>query len=140
MDTPHVENKYELISRHYYGNVVRAIFLITGVLMLVTFQFFSDLLPVPIYVPIAIMALLVVFGGLLNPAQKWVLMMNTLIPLAGFIVFEYQAAYSYMHLSATEPRGPAFFWVNQIISLLFFVATYLSVKTARGRVVTEVKP
>ena len=138
MDVPPIESKYQLINRHYYGHTIRAIFLITGVIMLVTFPFFSDLVPVPLPVSIGIMVLLVVFGGLLNPAQKWVLLMNTLIPLAGFIVFEYQAAYSYIHLSPLEPRGPAFFWINQLISLLFFIAAYLSVKTARGRVVKEV--
>ncbi len=138
METQNAQNKYEIISRHYYGNTIRTIFLLTGVLMLVTFPFFSDLVPVPLPVSIGIMVLLVVFGGLLNPAQKWVLFMNTLIPLIGFIVFEYQAAYSYTHLTATETRGPAFFWVNQVISLLFFIAAYLSVKTARGRVVKDV--
>ena len=138
MDNQQKISSYDLIHLHYYGRTIRSIFLIAGVLMIVSFPFFSDLVPVPLPVSIGIMALLVVFGGLMNPAQRWILLVNTIVPLLGFILFEYQAAYGYEHLQTMDTRGPAFFWVNQIISLLFFIATYLSVKTARGRFVKEV--
>lgn len=132
-------NRYELIHRHYYGQTVRTLFLIAGAIMIVTYPFFSDLVSVPVYVSISIMVLLVVFGGLINPVQKWLLVISNLIPVVGLIVSEYQATYSYTHLSLVDDRTPVFFWTNQILSLIFFMAIYLSVKTARGRFVEEVR-
>ncbi len=133
------KSKYQIISRHYYGDTVRAIFLIAGVMMLVTFPFFSNLVPTPLWVSISVMVLLVVFGGLINPVQRWILVVNSFIPIIGFALFEYQAAYGYLHLTPLESRGPAFFWSNQLLALLFFVAIYLSIKTVRGRFVEHVE-
>ena len=131
--------KYELIHLHYYGHTVRTLLLVAGALMIITYPFFTDLVPVPMPVSIGLMVLLVVFGGLINPVQKWLLLISNLVPVVGFIVSEYQAAYGYSHLSIANSRAPVFFWVNQILSLIFFVAIYLSVKTARGRFVQEVR-
>lgn len=134
------ENRYELINRHYYGHTVRVLFLIAGFLMIVTYPFFSDLITIPMPLSIGIMLLLVIFGGLINPVQKWLLVVNNLIPIVGFAVFEYQAAHGYQYLSiSNDPRLPVFFWVNQLLSFIFFIALYLSVKTARGRFVKEIK-
>ena len=133
------ENKYEIISRHYYGHTIRGIFLFVGLVMLVSFPFFSDLTPVPLWISIGIMTLLAIFGGLMNPAQRWLLVVNAIVPTIGFIVFEYQAVFAYLHVAATDPRRATLFWVNQLISLLFFIALYLSIKTVRGRFVKEVE-
>lgn len=132
-------SKWQIINRHYYGNVVRGIFVLVGLLMLATFPFFNDLVPVPLWLSIGIIAMLAVFGGLLNPAQRWILVVNTILPIVGLIVFQYEAAYAYAHIPVTETRRVAFFWANEIVSLLFFIATYLAVKTARGRFVEEVE-
>ena len=132
-------NKYELIHLHYYGQTVRTLFLIAGLIMIFTYPFFSDMVPVPTYLSICIMVLLVIFGGLINPVQRWLLVLSNIIPVVGLIVTEYQATYSYSHLSVVDGRAPVFFWTNQILSFIFFVAIYLSVKTARGRFVEEVR-
>lgn len=121
----------DVIGKRYYGHTVRAIFIIVGLLMLITFPFFSDLTPVPIPVSIAVIILLAVFGGLLNPSSKWIIVMHVLLPIVGLAIFEYQAVYGYLNLSPVESRHVAFFWMNQIVSVLFFVATYLSIKTLR---------
>ena len=128
-----------LINYHYYGQTIRTIFVVVGVVMLITFPFFSDLIPVPIWVSIGLIILLAVFGGLMNPAMKWMLIINALIATVGFALFEYEAVFAYLHVMADEPRRAAFFWINQIGSLLFFIALYLSIKTARGRFIPEVK-
>lgn len=128
----------ELIRKHYYGHAIRGIFLAVGVAMLVTFPFFSDMIPVPLWLSIAIMVLLAIFGGLINPVQKKLLLVTAFLPILGFIVFEYEAVWAYLNVAAEEPRRAAFFWVNQVISLLFFIALYLSVKTVRGKYVKEI--
>ena len=131
--TPQIYVSREIMPAHYYGYAIRRLFIFIGLVMLVTFPFFSDLLPVPQYVSISIMVLLAVFGGLLNPSQKWLLIANSLLAAIGFAVFEYQTAYSYVHLSITDARTVPLFWTNQIVSLLFFVALYLAIKTVRGK-------
>lgn len=135
--TPNL-GKRELIHLHYYGTTIRAIFIVVGLVMLLSLPFFVDLTPFPLPVSIIIVVTLAIFGGLLNPSQRWVIIANTIIPAIGFVVFEYQAAYTNIHLSALDQRVVFFFWVNQVIALLFFIATYLAVKTARGRFVKEV--
>lgn len=127
------EQPRELIHAHYYGFAVRRLFLFIGLVMLITFPFFSDIIPVPIYVSIGLMVLLAVLGGLLNPAQKWLLIANSILPIVGFVVFEYETAFAYVNLSAGDPRNLAIFWINQGISLLFFIALYLAIKTVRGK-------
>ena len=130
-------NRFQLIKRHYYGDTVRAIFLIAGVVMIVTFPFFSNLTPVPVPLSILSMVILVVFGGLLNPVKSFLPFLDIIIPIAGFVFFEYQATYTYSNIAPVDVRVPEFFWINQILAVLFFVAIYLSVKTARGCVVEE---
>src|SRR3989338_1746568 len=98
----------EKTVEHYYGDKVRTLFIIGGLIMLASYPFFSSLINAPM--PIAILACLAlaVFGGLMNPEQKWVIFLNTVIPLV------------------------AFFWVNQVLALIFFFAAYLSTKSLRG--------
>jgi hypothetical protein len=127
----------ELIKAHYYGFTVRRIFIFIGLVMLVTFPFFSELIPVPVYVSIGLMILLAVCGGLINPSQKWLLFANSIVTIIGFAIFEYETAYAYIHLSASDSKNMAFFWINQIISLLFFIALYLSIKTLRGKFIKK---
>ncbi|KKR65805.1 MAG: hypothetical protein UU07_C0024G0015, partial [Parcubacteria group bacterium GW2011_GWF1_40_5] len=102
----------EKTVEHYYGDKVRTLFIIGGLIMLASYPFFSSLINAPM--PIAILACLAlaVFGGLMNPEQKWVIFLNTVIPLVAFLVFEYYAVYAYNNLSSTESIHVAFFWVN----------------------------
>ncbi len=117
---------------HYYGDTIRGIFILTGVIMLIGFPFFASLIPLPIPTVLFIIILLAVAGGLMNPEQRWVLALNTIVPVIGFAVFEYFAVFAYLHLPPEDVKNIAFFWVNQVLSLLFFFATYLAMKTLRG--------
>jgi hypothetical protein len=80
--------------------------------------------------------LLAILGGFLNPAQKWIIYLDTLASIVAFISFEYYAVYTYMNLSPAVVMNVYFYWVNQIAALLFFLATYLCVKTLRGRILS----
>ena len=111
---------------HYYGDSVRVIFLISGLVMLCSFPFFSSLIGVPAVISILSIIGLVFLGGLISPKSRFIFVLSSIV------LFEYYAYFAYSTLPATSALHIAFFWVNQILAILFFFATYLSVKTLRA--------
>lgn len=109
---------------HYYGDIVRKLFLAAGVIMLVSLPATISLL--------AVLAVTIV-AGLTNPRQMWVMWLNAAVSLAGIVAFEYHAILS----SGTDPAW--LFVVDQVLALLFFFALYYSIKTLRGQVVPDVR-
>ncbi len=122
----------EEVSYHYYGDSVRLLFFFGGLIMIISYPFFASFIKAPIAFSVIGCISLAVFAGLMNPKQKWIIVLNTIISIAAFIVFEYSAVYAYLYLSPAESIHLAFFWVNQLLSLLFFFSAYLSTKTLRG--------
>lgn len=113
---------------HYYGDSVRAPMILGGVVMMGTFPFFTDLIPGPLFFPVIAMLVLAIFGGLMNPQQKWIVVLNVGITAAAFLIFEHQA----MVASRTLGFRDAFFITNQTLALIFFVAVYYATKTVRA--------
>src|SRR3989344_4262391 len=111
-------------------------FVISGLIMIVSYPFFRSLISAPMSFSLASCVVLAVFGGLMNPKYKWVIFLNTIIPVIAFIFFEYYAVSTYLNLPPTENTVAnihvAFFWVNQILAIIFFFATYFATKTLRG--------
>lgn len=120
---------------HYYGDSVRTLFILGGLIMIVSYPFFSSFIKAPIAFSIIGVIVLAIFGGLMNPVQKWIMVVNTIISVAAFAIFEYAAVYTYLNLPPTQDVYIAFFWVNQVLSLLFFFGAYLSTKTLRGAII-----
>jgi hypothetical protein len=112
---------------HYYGDVVRRLFLLSALLMTITLPFFAAEIPGPFELSIFVIPLLVLAAGLTSPSQTWSHFLNTFLAVAGSIVFEYYAVLSY------QASDQKYFAVNQILTVLFLFATYFSVKTVRGR-------
>lgn len=125
----------EVLNEHYYGDAVRVIFVVAGLAMIVMFPFFSNILKIPVLVPILAVLILAVLGGFLNPEQTWIIALNTAVSILGCGIFQYYAVHAYLNLSPTSDINVAFFWANQVLAILFFVAIYLSVKTLRGKLV-----
>lgn len=123
------------IKRHYYGDSIRAIFVITGISMVLFMPFFSEIINLPIIYSVIGVLILAIVGGVLNPKQFYSIFINMVVSIIGFAIFEYYAIYTYLELPRGVDRNTLFFWVNQIFALLFFVSTYLSVKSVRGRLV-----
>jgi len=117
---------------HYYGDSVRLIFLLSGLVMLCSFPFFAPLIGMPVVISILSIICLVILGGLLSPVSKIMFVVSSIVPVAGFVLFEYYAYYTYVTLPANIPLHVYFFWVNQFLALMFFFSTYLSIKTLRG--------
>ncbi len=127
------------LLRHYYGDQVRVLFVIAGLIMIISYPYFSPLIGVQAPVAVLGFALFAVFGGFMNPEQKWVIILNSVISVVAFIIFEYAAVYTYNNWPTTVSFYVAFFWVNQILALIFFFAAYLSTKTLRGRILESKK-
>lgn len=116
-----------MVKSHYYGDTVRQLFVVAGLLMLASGPFFRSALPVPAFVSVLAVLLVGLAAGLINPRQLWTIGLNTVVALVGFVVFEYYALMAYGGVSIL------FFWVNQILALIFFIALYLSTKTLRSK-------
>jgi hypothetical protein len=115
-------------AMHYYGDVVRKLFLAAGIFMLVMLAFMNTFLPVPLYGSIAIALGICIFAGLTNPVQKWVTGLNVIIALTGTAIAENQAVLGYNAYSLLHRT----FWANQILAVIFLFALYFSTKTLRG--------
>lgn len=117
---------------HYYGDVVRTLFIISGLLMIVSYPFFRSFISAPVSLSIVGFVAFAILAGLTSPKQKWIIVLNTITSIIAFVVFEYAAVYTYINLTPAKDVHVAFFWVNQVLSLIFFFTSYLSTKTFRA--------
>ncbi len=118
----------DLINRggHYYGDIVRRLFLAGGIIMLAALPFFRDYIPYPLMASIAAILIIGFFAGVIAPAQKWPIVLNAIISAIAFAVFEYHAVTAYIE---------AKYWfstVNQVLAAIFFAAFYYGIKSSRG--------
>ncbi len=119
--------------QHYYGDIVRRLFLAAGVVMIFSLPFVYQFIPLPFILSILTIFGVVFFAGLLSPIQRWLIVHNVMISAGPFILFEFYAVSAY--LAADE----SFFLVNQVLALIFIFALYFSSKTVRGTVINNSK-
>lgn len=120
------------ILLHYYGDVVRKLFLIAGSIMLLGTPVFNRILPVSELVSIGAIAFLAFSAGFTSPTKKSSALFNVCVSLGAFFVFEYYAITTYMIQSHSDPYRIVLFWVDLTLALIFLFAFYYSVKTLRG--------
>ena len=118
---------------HYYGDVVRVLFLIAALIMLLGLPVFVDFLNLPVLYSIFAIVILGLSAGLTNPKQLWIAVVNVVISIYGFIEFDVHS----VNASRTGVGGMKFFISNLVLSFIFLMAIYFSVKTLRGRLVKE---
>ncbi|MCL4419088.1 hypothetical protein M1146_03215 [Patescibacteria group bacterium] len=118
------------LTEHYYGDIIRALFLIGAVVMLIMLPFSASMLPFPASFSILIILVLGFLAGFTNPAQEWINFLNVIASGAGAIAFEYAAAT--VNFSSAHPLVFIFFVINQTLAVVFFLALYYSIKTLRG--------
>ncbi len=116
---------------HYYGNIVRRLFIAGGVIMLATIPSFKTLLPVPSFVSVFAILLVGLAAGITNPMQKWAMALNSIIASILFFVFEYRAITKYDDVSDT------LFLITEVLAVIFFFAVYYSTKTVRALYLKE---
>lgn len=123
----------KLLTRHYYGDAVRFLFMLAAIIMLVTLPFLSGKLPVPIYVSILVILLIGILAGITNPLQKWISVLNAVIAVGASSIFEYYAVKSLVAYQVTT----LYFITNQVLAFVFLFALYYSIKTLRAMYLKE---
>lgn len=116
------------IPIHYYGDTIRKLFFAAAFIMLFFLPFFTSYIPVSIRASLLIVLALSIFSGLTSPKVFFVAIADVLISIFGVFLFGYYAVDAYLSYSPVS----MFFWVNQILAILFLTSLYFSIKTFRG--------
>ena len=111
---------------HYYGDIIRKLFIAAGIVMLVTLPANQDYLPIPLYVAVVGSIIFILLAGLMNPMHRVTLMLSSLAALVGLFLFEWYAVQGWNEMHRV------FFVSNQILAILFLFASYYGVKSVRG--------
>lgn len=112
---------------HYYGDIVRVIFITVAAIILFGLPQVIRVLHFPAVVAIFTVVILGIAAGVTNPIQPGSMFFNVLVSLFGLLAFAYTSVFMYAnHL------GGFLLVLNQIIAVAFLVAVYLSIKTYRG--------
>lgn len=127
-----MEPQTKKIIPHYYGDIVRLIFIIGAIFVLVGIPSMASNLNIPAIIPIIAVAILGITAGITNPVQLFSLRLNVGISVIFLVFFAYMGWYSY----ASGIGGFAGF-INQVSAVLFLVAAYFSVKSLRGATVVD---
>jgi hypothetical protein len=126
MDKERNEVKNWRVIEHYYGDIVRKLFIAAGLIMAVTLPFFQNFIPEPIFLSILSILLVTFFAGTTNPRQRWTIVLDACVAAVGLAVFEYYAVTNY------GSSHEWIFWTNQLISLIFLFSFYFASKTLRS--------
>jgi hypothetical protein len=112
---------------HYYGDIVRRLFLIAAFVMAATLPYFSPLIGKPLLMSIVGILVLAVAAGLTSPAYSLSSILNALVAIGAVVVFETYAVQRF-----SEFGTDVFFLINQALALIFLVAFYFGMKTLRS--------
>jgi hypothetical protein len=123
----------KLLTRHYYGDAVRFLFMLAAIIMLITLPFLSGKLPVSIYVAILVILVIGILAGITNPLQKWISALNAVISIGALSVFEYYSVKAFIIYQGTT----LYFITNQVLAFVFLIALYYSIKTLRALYLKE---
>ncbi|OGF69085.1 hypothetical protein A3H65_00625 [Candidatus Giovannonibacteria bacterium RIFCSPLOWO2_02_FULL_45_14] len=120
-----------LFSRpHYYGDVVRKLFVAGDAVMILTYPFFTEKIFFSTTISILVIVFIGAIAGFLSPRQKWASSITFIISICALSVFEYHAATALT--GENKNLFSLFFWTNQVLAVIFFMSLYYSAKTIRG--------
>lgn len=120
---------------HYYGDIVRKLFLAMGILMLLSIPFDKELLTFFLRVGVFVILVVTLLAGFTSPRGKWVIVTNTISAAVIFTVFEYAAI---GFLTGNDFQFfDIIFGFRQLIALVALTALYFSAKTLRGYVLHQ---
>jgi len=119
---------------HYYGDIVRIIFIITGIIMLLGMSTVGLEFGIPAGYSILIIVILGIAAGFTNPVLKSSLVLNVAVSLAGLAFFTY---FSYLSFQMSLQGNMEL--INKILAILFLIASYLSIKSLRGYLISQIE-
>ncbi len=111
--------------RHYYGNIVRTLFVVSALLIFAT-EFVGSSFLTP-FTAILAAALLIVLAGLINPVLRWINIASGIIAGLGAITYGYVALAQYKSGEGFLSALPLL-----LLTVIFLTTLYFSVKTVRG--------
>lgn len=114
---------------HYYGDIVRYLFLAAALIMLITLPLFQDYVEAPTMYSIIGIAILGIAAGLTNPKQMVSAAVNFIIAIIGLAIFGYTAVDSFQNQISDDK----FLLTNVILAVIFLFAVYFSMKTLRSQ-------
>lgn len=123
-----IEKKITPKVPHYYGDIVRMLFLAIAIIMFIGLPSLVNYISPPTIISIVAMLILGLLAGLTNPRFKIDALLNTLTSAVGFIIFGMYAVLTYNQYGVTN----WFFMYNFLIGFIFLFAVYFSTKTLRG--------
>ena len=124
------------LTRHYYGDLVRILFMTAAIVMAITLPFLTADLPFPFLLSIFAILIIGILAGITNPLQKWTSITDTIISVICIITFEYFAVNAYLEKSFAN----LFFLTNLTLAVIFIFALYYSTKTLRAMFLKNKKP
>lgn len=110
----------------YYGNIVRKLFIICGLVILITLPFLKTLISGPIFYSLLAVIILTFTAGITSPKYKKSILVDIIVSIVGFGLFAYQG------IIAFSGFLNLFFITNLTLAILFLFAFYWCIKTARG--------
>ena len=129
-----VQIKTKKEPEHYHGKIIRELFFSAGFLMLIGLPFFYKNINFNAFIPVLGILVVNLLGGLTNPRQRFIIVFDIFVSLFGLAIFETLALYSFNSITSGINL---YFWFNQLLAILFFIALYFSTKTFRGMTVKE---
>lgn len=120
-----------MTPRHYYGDIVRKLFLAGAIIVILVYPFFNSLAPASpslltgsVFMIIAIV-LLAVLAGLTSWRGPWTVALDIAVSIFELVFFE-------NHAIAFVKTPPIWiFLTDQLLALIFITALYFSVRTLR---------
>ncbi len=113
---------------HYHGDEVRALFVISAVVLVVARSTGADL-PLSTFGTVASAVALVVAAGITNPTQFWIHWMNAFLAMSGTLLFGTAAVENYR--SGITIFDSSFIYV-EALAILSLIALYFTTRTIRG--------
>lgn len=128
----YVQQFHDHAIPHYYGDVVRQVFIAAIVLMVVGAPFYVDVLEDKL--PFLIVGALTLAGiaALVNPHKKWVFIAAAAAAGVGFVIYETWALNQYATSSWIE------FILREVVAVTFLTGFYFAMKTVRAFVLHKV--
>ncbi len=114
----------------YYSRATQSVFIVAGILMLVTFPYFFKQFEFGTFAVLAIIVLLAIGAGLAGAISSAARRLNIAIAVLACAISSYKGMTVFFN-GVEEPLAIFSFWVMQILSLLFFFAIYFSIKASR---------
>lgn len=119
-------------SSHYYGSLVRKLFVLAVILQLIIILIDKDLIQFNLVVGVISALAIIMLAGFTSPANKWAIIGDLAFAAVSFVVFEYLAIARQLQVNTFSDF---IFLIRQALAIIFVIAVYFSAKTVRGLII-----